>query len=62
MKVGLQGYFKGLYQRTMREAYGKAIDEICLASRVSSGRVLDCGAGGGGMFDTLNQYMPLEKN
>lgn len=60
--MGLQGYFKGLYQRTMREAYGKATDEICLALRTTSGRVLDCGAGGGVMFDTLNQHISLEKD
>ena len=46
------GYFKRLYQRTMRESYGLAIDEI-LSSLRDGGDVLDCGANTGGMFGVL---------
>ena len=46
--MSLQTYFKKLYQRTMQESYGWAIDSICtaLALDTPAGRVLDCGAGG----------------
>lgn len=54
----LNGYFKNLYKRTMREAYRTAKEEI-VASLRGGGAVLDCGANKGGMFDVLSQRIPL---
>jgi SAM-dependent methyltransferase len=56
----IKGYFKGLYERTMREAYGAATNEI-VASVRGGGAVLDCGAGGGHMFDILSRDVPLQR-
>lgn len=54
----LAAYFKSLYQRTMSEAYSRAIEEITNVLR-NGGRVLDCGANNGKMFATLKQRIPL---
>ncbi|WP_157572338.1 class I SAM-dependent methyltransferase [Nevskia soli] len=48
----MNAYFKNLYQRTMREAYGAATAEIAASLR-GGGNVLDCGANSGRMFDVL---------
>ena len=50
-------YLKRLYERTMREAYGLAEKEI-LAALADGGDCLDCGAGGGHMFDRLGLPRP----
>ena len=42
----LEAYFKALYQRTMREAYSLAAQEI-VASLSDGGECLDCGASDG---------------
>lgn len=55
----LTAYFKNLYQRTMREAYGKANAEIATAMR-AGGKVLDCGAYDGWMFDMLAKEAGME--
>lgn len=55
----LAGYFKGLYQRTMHEAYGKADAEIALALQ-AGGKILDCGAYDGWMFDRLSKDSGLK--
>lgn len=54
----IEDYFKGLYQRTMREAYRTATEEI-VASLREGGAVLDCGANNGRMFDILGKETPL---
>jgi len=54
----LRRYFQSLYQRTMREAYGRAPREIVSALR-DGGEVLDCGANSGWMFGVINEQMPL---
>lgn len=58
----LKAYFKALYERTMREAYGRALDEIA-ASVKDGGIVLDCGANQGRMFRVLNERsgLPLDR-
>ena len=55
----IAAYFKNLYQRTMREAYGKANTEIALSLH-DGGKVLDCGAYNGWMFDTLAKDAGIE--
>lgn len=48
----IEQYFRALYQRTMREAYGAAHEAI--GAQIAAGAsVLDCGAGRGATFDTL---------
>jgi SAM-dependent methyltransferase len=54
----LRRYFQSLYQRTMREAYGRATDEIVRALQ-NGGQVLDCGASAGWMYSGLTQRMVL---
>lgn len=49
----LRSYFKGLYQRTMKEAYGRATKEI-VASLGEGGAILDCGANRGTMHDIIS--------
>lgn len=55
----LQTYFKGLYQRTMREAYTLAHKEIILSLR-EGGKCLDCGASNGYMYDFLESEVDLK--
>lgn len=55
----LTAYFRGLYRRTMDEAYGRANTEITLALR-RGGDVLDCGASDGYMFDRLARETGLD--
>ncbi len=57
----LQKYFKGLYLRTMDEAYSLAQNEI-VASLEKGGECLDCGASRGRMFELINQRYPLAKS
>ena len=57
----LRGYLQGLYQRAMREAYGKATQEIVYALR-DGGDVLDCGANSGWMYRVICEHMPLSKS
>ncbi|MFZ5723492.1 MAG: class I SAM-dependent methyltransferase [Pseudomonadota bacterium] len=54
----LQAYFRNLYNRTMREAYRTATDEI-VASIRDGGPVLDCGANNGQLFNRLSAIAPL---
>ena len=54
----LRHYFKGLYERTMREAYGKATCEIAKALQ-AGGQVLDCGSGSGWMYPVLAEHVAL---
>jgi hypothetical protein len=55
----LETYFRNLYQRTMREAYGLAFKEIA-HSLGNGGRVLDCGASNGSSFERLRGMIPLD--
>lgn len=55
----LQTYFRSLYRRTMREAYGLAFDEIADALH-TGGRVLDCGASTGDAYERLKGMIALE--
>ncbi len=57
----LRRYFQSLYQRTMREAYGRATREIVSALR-DGGEVLDCGASSGWMFQVIAEHMPLARS
>lgn len=52
-------YFKCLYERTMREAYSAATQEISTCIR-SGGAILDCGANTGSMFDVLSEDVSLD--
>ncbi|MGV1100367.1 methyltransferase domain-containing protein [Thiovibrio sp. JS02] len=54
-----KGYFKRLYERTMREAYTTATEEI-VASLRGGGAILDCGANNGRMFDVLGRSVSLQ--
>ena len=56
----LKNYFKSLYQRTMRQAYTLARQEI-FSSLKSGGKCLDCGASVGGMYDLINEELAMEK-
>lgn len=55
----LENYFRKLYQRTMREAYGLAFESIA-ESLAYGGRALDCGAGEGSSFERLRETIQLE--
>jgi len=57
----LRSYFKGLYQRTMSEAYGLAQQEIVKSLQLG-GMCLDCGAHSGGMYDRINSEVDLGKD
>jgi SAM-dependent methyltransferase len=57
----LRRYFQSLYQRTMREAYGRATREIACALR-DGGEVLDCGANSGWMYRVITEHIPLAKS
>jgi SAM-dependent methyltransferase len=57
----LRGYLQGLYQRAMREAYGKATREVVSALR-DGGEVLDCGANSGWMYRVICDQMPLSRS
>jgi SAM-dependent methyltransferase len=50
------GYFHGLYERTMREAYAHARREIALAIR-SGGACLECGAHDGHEYEWLKREL-----
>ena len=56
----LARYFRNLYQRTMSEAYGLAIDTIS-RSLEQEGNVLECGAHNGKMFATLSEKNGINK-
>ncbi|MCG6975902.1 MAG: class I SAM-dependent methyltransferase [Acidiferrobacterales bacterium] len=56
----LNSYFKGLYQKTMQDAYAKARQEI-IASILEGGTILDCGANSGRMYDLLSKESPLDR-
>ena len=51
-------YFRNLYQRTMREAYQLADDQIVRALQ-DGGACLDCGAATGGRFEFLEREAGL---
>ena len=55
----LQPYFRSLYKRTMREAYGLAFDSIADALR-TGGQVLDCGASAGGSYERLKGMIDFD--
>ncbi|HEX9879040.1 MAG TPA: class I SAM-dependent methyltransferase [Candidatus Binatia bacterium] len=55
-----QRYLRGLYQRTMDEAYGWAFNEV-QKSVDGDGLLLDCGAGSGWSFHKLNETAALDK-
>jgi SAM-dependent methyltransferase len=57
----LQKYFKGLYQRTMQEAYSRAHLEI-VNSLKSGGHCLDCGADHGQKFRLLKEAINIDKS
>jgi SAM-dependent methyltransferase len=54
----LRPYFRSLYKRTMREAFGVAFDSIADALR-PGGQVLDCGASTGGSYERLKGMIDL---
>lgn len=54
----LKGYFKSLYERTMREAYDLAAGEIA-SSLANSGECLDCGASDGYWLSRLKETIDL---
>lgn len=49
----MRGYFKGLYNRTMEQSYGRAYQEIS-AALSNGGACLDCGANSGMAFERLS--------
>jgi len=55
----IKKYFKGLYQRTMREAYALAHKEI-VQSLEEGGKCLDCGASNGYKFNVLNEMIDFQ--
>ena len=55
----MQPYFRSLYKRTMRKAYGLAFDSIADALR-TGGQVLDCGASAGGSYQRLKGMIDLD--
>ena len=55
----LQAYFRALYQRTMRQAYGLAFDSVADALR-TGGLVLDCGASAGGSYERLKGMIDFD--
>jgi SAM-dependent methyltransferase len=60
MKHLLQIYLRNLYQRTMREAYSLAHDEI-IDVLGGGGECLDCGAYHGQKFAIINEAIGLDK-
>lgn len=54
----LKAYFRGLYLRTMREAYARARTEM-VAAMQEGGECLDCGANAGDMYDELARSVGL---
>lgn len=57
----IQKYLKGLYKRTMHEAYYLAHTEI-INSLTDDGKCLDCGAHQGHMYDFLSQKIALKQD
>lgn len=55
-----KSYFKSLYQRTMKEAYGLAYREI-ISALVKGGMCLDCGANKGYWYEKLSKEIQLTK-
>ncbi len=55
----LEKYFKGLYQRTMTEAYGRARQSI-VESMQEGGKILDCGCSFGHTYDQLRSQIKFE--
>ena len=55
----LASYFRNLYQRTMREAYALALEEIA-GSLLPDSSILDCGANTGRIFDELSLRCALQ--
>lgn len=56
----ITGYLRGLYRRTMDEAYGLAHREA-LAALKNGGDVLDCGAGGGHLYHSVFSAIGRER-
>jgi len=56
----LARYFRNLYQRTMSEAYGLAVDVIA-DSLAEGGKILDCGAYNGKKYEILSGRTDLKK-
>jgi 2-polyprenyl-3-methyl-5-hydroxy-6-metoxy-1,4-benzoquinol methylase len=54
-------YFRNLYQRTMKEAYSRAHDEIISALQ-DGGACLDCGANSGQKYDLLYEKSGMDKS
>jgi len=57
----LKSYFRGLYQRTMQEAYSLARREM-VHSLQDGGKCLDCGAHDGHEFGILQGMMGLDRD
>jgi SAM-dependent methyltransferase len=57
----LKTYFRGLYRRTMQEAYSLARMEI-VQSLQGGGKCLDCGAHNGHEYGTLREMMDLDRD
>jgi len=57
----LKKYFKRLYERTMKEAYGLAHNEISKSLDNSNASCLDCGAHDGYKYETLHDMAGLSK-
>lgn len=55
----IKRYFRGLYKRTMSEAYATAHREIRTAL-TQPGRCLDCGASSGGVYHQLARELSLD--
>ena len=54
----INSYLRGLYARTMREAYALARQEA-VSDFVEGWTILDCGADDGGNFETLRALAPI---
>lgn len=57
----MKAYFKGLYVRTMEQAYDQAYREV-IAALDGGGAVLDCGASAGHTFEKLNEEVEIAKD
>lgn len=56
-------YLKKLYQKTMERAYSLAIEEIIRCLTINrGGKILDCGANNGRMFNEIASRTKLEKD
>lgn len=57
----MRGYFKGLYERTMEQAYGLAYREV-ISALDGGGAFLDCGASEGTSFEKLSEMIEIAKD